>query len=348
MAAAGGGPVVIDEQLTRNALVGPASTGLLHVIINPAAGGGRAGRRWPEFEAEIARHGYDVQPSFTAGPGDATRLARQLALEGARTIVCVGGDGTTNEVINGLIDGTRAINCETRLALIPCGTGKDLGRTLGTGDVESMLRALADGSTALMDVGRVTYVDAQTGETTSRLFANVADAGLGADAAARINRSSKALGGFVSYFKGAVRSIVAFKPWDITVTVDAAPVFDGSAAMVVFANARYFAGGMKVAPEASICDGLLDIFVLEGVGKRAMLTSLLPRVYRGRHIGQPGVIHLRGSAATITCAAGMLLEVDGEQVGRTPVTVDIMPGALRVVGTPDALAEVGGCAERAE
>ena len=339
--------MVIEEQLTREALVAPPSTGLLHVIINPAAGSGRAGRHWPEFEAEIARHGYDVQSSFTTGPGDATRLARQLALEGARTIVCVGGDGTANEIINGLFDGDRPINQETRLALIPCGTGKDLARTLGTRDVESMLRALADGSTALMDIGRVTYVDTQTGEPTNRLFANVADAGIGADTAARINRSSKALGGFVSYFTGAVRSIVTFKPWDITVHVDGEPVYDGSAGMVVLANGRYFAGGMKVAPDASICDGLLDIFVLKGVGKRTLLTSLLPRVDRGRHIGQPGVIHVNGGAATISCAAGMLLEVDGEQVGSTPVTVDIVPGALRVVGTVDALAAVGGCTERA-
>ena len=346
MAAAGSGPVVIDEQLTRDALAGLASTGMLHVIINPAAGSGRAGRRWPEFEAEIARHGYDVQPNFTFGPGDATRLARQLALEGARTIVCVGGDGTANEVINGLIDGNRPINRETQLALIPCGTGKDLGRTLGTRDVESMLKALADGSTALMDVGRVTYQDAETRETTSRLFANVADTGLGAEAAERINRSSKALGGFVSFFAGAVRSIVAYKPWDITVEVDGVPVYDGSAGMVVFANARSFAGGMKVAPDASICDGLLDIFVLEGVGKRTLLTSLLPRVYRGRHVGQPGVVHLTGSHASVRCAAGMPLELDGEQVGTTPVTVDVLPGAIRVVGALDALARVGGCTER--
>lgn len=326
----------------------PVSTSLLHVIINPAAGGGRAGRRWPQFEAEMTRHGYDIKPSFTSGPGDATRLARQFAYEGARTIVCVGGDGTANEIVNGLIDGGQPINPETRLALIPCGTGKDLGRTLGTGDVESMLRALADGTTAMIDVGRVTCRDARTGEPVTRYFANVADAGIGAETAARINRSSKALGGFISYLSGAVRSIVAFKPWDVTVEVDGAPMYAGSAGMVVFANGRYFAGGMKVAPDASLCDGMLDIFVLKGVGKRVLLTSLLPRVYRGKHVGQPGIIHLTGSQAMVACAAGMLLELDGEQVGETPVMVDVLPRVLRVVGTPEALAEAGGCTERAE
>lgn len=339
--------MVIDEQLTREALVEPPLTALLHVIINPAAGSGRAGRRWPVLEAEIARHGYDIRPSFTSGPGDATRIARQLARDGARTIVCVGGDGTANEIVNGLIDGDQPISPETRLALIPCGTGKDLSRTLGTRDVESMLHALADGSTALIDVGRIICQDTDTGEPVSRLFANVADAGIGAQTAERINSSSKALGGFVSYLSGAVRSIAAYKPWDVTVEVDGEPVYDGAAGMVVFANGRYFAGGMKVAPEASLCDGLLDIFVLEGVGKRALLTSLLPRVYRGRHVGQPGVTHLTGSRATVHCLAGMPLELDGEQLGNTPVTVDVLTEVLRVVGGADALAEAGGCTERA-
>lgn len=337
---------MIDEQLTRAPLVEPPSTGLLHVIINPAAGSGRAGRQWADIESAISLHGYDVQAAFTAGPGDATRLAREMAEDGARTVVCVGGDGTVNEVINGLIDGDRPVNEMTRLAIVPCGTGKDLGRTLGTRDVEAMLRALADGTTALMDLGRVSYQDATTGEMRSRVFANVADAGLGAATAERINRSSKALGGFVSYFTGAVRSIVAFKPWQVAVEVDGASIYDGSAGMVVFANGRYFAGGMLVAPDASICDGSLDIFVLEGVGKRALLTSLLPRVYRGKHMGQPGVIHLQGRSATVTCAAGMLLELDGEQVGSTPVSVDILPGALRVVGAGDSLASMRGCMEQ--
>lgn len=338
--------MVIDEQRMRDALIEPDSTALLHVIINPAAGSGRAGRRWPEFEAAMSRHGYDIQPHVTSGPGDATRIARELARDGARTIVCVGGDGTANEVVNGLIEGDRAISPETRLALVPCGTGKDLGRTLGTRDVESMLRALADGTTASIDVGRVTYHDGLTGETASRCFANVADAGIGAQTAERINRSSKALGGFVSYLTGAVRSIAAYKPWDVTVEVDGRKVYAGPAGMVVFANGRYFAGGMKVAPDASLCDGLLDIFVLEGVGKPTLLTSLLPRVYRGKHVGQPGVVYLAGDTATVTCASTMLLELDGEQLGTTPLTVDVLPGVLRVVGTADALAEAGGCTER--
>ncbi len=337
--------MVIDERQAERELSQPAPTTTLHVIVNPAAGGGRAGRRWPTYAAEIARHGYDVKPSFTTGPGDATTSARQLAVEGARTIVCVGGDGTANEIINGLIDADQPVNPDTRLALIPCGTGKDLGRTLGTRDIRSMLQAVADDSTALIDVGKASFQDEVTGETMCRYFANVADAGIGADTAAQINRSSKALGGFVSYLTGAVRSIVSFAPWDVEVDVDGTLLHRGRAGMIVFANARYFAGGMNVAPNASLCDGLLDIFVLEDVGKRRLLTSLLPRVYRGRHVGQPGVIHLKGAHATVRCAAGMRVELDGEQLGLTPLTIGVVPRSFRVVGKREALAAAGGCTE---
>ncbi|MGH9173473.1 MAG: diacylglycerol/lipid kinase family protein, partial [Vicinamibacterales bacterium] len=269
-------------------------------------------------------------------------LARQFARDGARTILCVGGDGTANEVVNGLIAGEGPINPNTRLALLPCGTGKDLARTLGTRDLASMLRALADGSVAMLDVGRAQYVDGRTGQLATRHFANIADAGIGAATAARINASSKRFGGLASYLTGAVRSIAAYQPWQAIVEVDGETVHDGPVGMIVFANGRYFAGGMRVAPEASPRDGRLDIFILADVGKRALLTSLLPRVYLGRHIGRPGVAWRRGVHATVRSSETLLLELDGEQVGQTPVTVDILPRVLPVIANSDALARWEG------
>jgi YegS/Rv2252/BmrU family lipid kinase len=319
-------------------------SGVLHAIVNPAAGGGRAGRRWPHFSAALEQRGYLVEARFTRGAGDATRIARELALDGARTIVCVGGDGTLNEIANGLLDERGPVNPETRLALIPCGTGKDFARTLGVRNLELALRAIDYRFVADVDVARVRCVNSRTGEPMSRVFVNVADGGLGAETAARINASSKALGGFVSYLSGAVRTIASFKFRDATIEVDGVEFFSGKAGIVVFANGRYFAGGMAVAPDASICDGQLDVFVLQDVGKRTMLTSLLPRVYRGRHVGQAGVLHRLGSNVTVRSSEPLLLELDGEQVGLAPVIVDVLPRALRVVGLEAALARVGGCA----
>jgi diacylglycerol kinase (ATP) len=321
-----------------------AQTSVLHAIINPAAGGGSAGRRWPAFSAALAERGYLVEARFTRGAGDATVIARELALNAAHTIVCVGGDGTLNEIVNGLIGADGPLNLATRLALIPCGTGKDFARSLGVRNLECALRALDYGYVAEIDVARVSCVAQPSGAPLTRCFVNVADAGIGAETAARINASSKALGGFVSYLSGAVRTVASFTFRDATVEVDGVELYSGRAGMVVFANGRYFGGGMAIAPEASLCDGQLDVFVLEDVGKRTLLTSLLPRVYRGRHVGRAGVLHQLGSRATVQSREPLLLELDGEQVGVAPVTVEVAPRALRVIGLERELAKAGGCA----
>jgi diacylglycerol kinase (ATP) len=101
---------------------------------------------------------------------------------------------------------------------------------------------------------------------------------------------------------------------------------------------------MLIAPDASLCDGLLDIFVLSDVGKRALLFSLLPRVLKGKHVGRPGVLHLKGATARVTSPVEMLVELDGEPIGRAPLEVSVVPRVLRVVGHAEALAKAGGCA----
>jgi diacylglycerol kinase (ATP) len=228
--------------------------------------------------------------------------------------------------------------------VMPCGTGGDLGRVLGTRNLDSALQALMQGTTAQIDVGLMQYLNAQTDHLDARYFINVADTGIGAATAQRVNASSMRFGGLVSYLGAAVQTIAGFKPWNAVVEVDGHEIFAGPVGMVVFANSRYFAGGMLVAPDASLCDGLLDIFVLEGIGKRPMLTSLLPRVYQGKHVGRPGVTHVTGATASVRSSDGMLIEMDGELVGRTPVSASVVPRVLRVVGLAAILNNAGGCA----
>jgi len=191
------------------------------------------------------------------------------------------------------------------------------------------------------------YIDSQTDAPVTRYFINVADSGLGAETAERINRGSKALGGLVSYMVGAVRTIAVFDFRDATIEVDGVEVFAGRTGIVVFANGRYFAGGMVIAPDASLCDGMLEIFILQDVGKRALLTSLLPRVYRGKHVGRPGVLHYTAASAAVRSSERMLIEMDGEQVGLGPLEVGVLPRALRVIGMEEALTRVGSCADPA-
>ncbi|MBA2452225.1 MAG: diacylglycerol kinase family lipid kinase [Chloroflexia bacterium] len=318
----------------------------LHVIVNPASGNGRGRKRWPRIADSLGKHGFNYEVVFTSGPNHASEIARDMAAGGAHTIVAVGGDGTVNEIVNGLLHNDIPVNDKTRLVVIPCGTGKDLGRTLGTGSPEAAASALRANSTTLMDIGRIRF-QTMEGHTETRYFANVADLGLGAEVAGRINHSSKALGGLVTYLAAAVRTIISFQPREITVDIGGDRVFHAPANMVVLANGQFFAGGMRVAPTASIRDGLLEMYILADVGKRALLTSLLPRVYRGKHVGQHGVLHIRAGSAAILCPAGMLMEMDGEQIGRSPIQVDVLPRILPVVGDPDALRAAGGCADGA-
>lgn len=317
-------------------------TTTLHVIVNPASGNGRAMKQWPAMSAALLAQGLPHRVEFTTGPGDATVLARAMALNGAPTIVAVGGDGTVNEIINGMIADGELVNPDTRLLVIPAGTGKDLGRTLGTGQIENAIKALKSDSTASIDLGRITY-HLDSGEQVTRYFANVADLGLGATVAARINRSSKRLGGLLTYLLAAVRTIVEYRPAHVRVEAEGETIYDTTANMVVLANARFFAGGMHVAPDASICDGLLELFILADVGKRALLTSLLPRVYRGKHIGQPGVLHVRARSVSVSCPDGMLLEMDGEQVGNAPVTIEVQQQRLPVVMARESKRSMAGC-----
>lgn len=331
---------------SESAISASAPSTSLHVIVNPASGNGRGRKRWPKIADSLREHGFNYEVVFTTGPDDATRIAREMATGGAHTIVAVGGDGTVNEIINGMLRDDLPVNAETRLVVIPCGTGKDLGRTLGTGAPEAAASALRANSTTLMDIGRIRFQGLNE-QTSTRYFANVADMGLGAEVANRINCSSKALGGLVTYLVAAVRTIVKFQPQAISVDIGEDRVYNAPANMVVLANGQFFAGGMRVAPTASICDGLLEMYILADVGKRALLTSLLPRVYRGKHVGQHGVLHIRAGSARIECPTGMLMEMDGEQIGRSPIDVDVLPQILPVVVHPSALRGAGGCAEGA-
>jgi diacylglycerol kinase (ATP) len=302
----------------------------LDIIVNPASRGGRTRRRWPELKRQIIAQGFTIQEHQTSGRQDATRITQDLLKAGAREIVVVGGDGTLNEVVNGFFDHGEPIASEATLSIIPCGTGQDFCRSLRIDSDEQAIRQLAVGVAQPIDIGFIRYGlnGAKRGQT--RCFINVADVGLGAETAARINRSGKAFGGFLSYLLEVVRTIAVYRGRQADIVVDGEVVHSGPVGMVVLANGRYLAGGMLIAPTASFTDGLLDVLVLRDVPKRTLLGSLLPRVYRGRHIGHPAVLHARGREVQIRCDHPIPFEVDGEQPGTTDLEAVVLPRALRV------------------
>ena len=212
---------------------------------------------------------------------------------------------------------------------MPLGTGADCARGLGIGTPERALAALTGGTVRSLDVALARFADGRGG-TTTRAFVNVADCGLGPRATAERARGARLPGG-AAYLRGALGAIAAYSSPPVRVTIDGALAYEGRSGLLAVANGRFFGGGMAIAPDARPDDGLLDVIILAHTDRRALLTELLPRVYRGTHLRHPAVHARRGAVVAIATAAGvppLAVELDGEIVGVTPLRCVTLAGAL--------------------
>ncbi|MCR4439549.1 MAG: diacylglycerol kinase family lipid kinase [bacterium] len=294
------------------------------IIVNPKAANGRAGRIWPACARLLDEAlGGQYEARLTEGPGHAVELAKEAAAHGYELVVAAGGDGTVNEVVNGLADAL----ARTQLGILSLGTGKDLIKTLGIpADLRQAAQVLASGTVRHIDLGRALFVD-HHGRRAERLFVNVGDVGFSGAVVQRVNRSSKALGGFVSYLGGLVATLVTYSNKLVHITVDQAVDEILVANAVVVANGQYFGGGMWVAPSAKADDGLFEVAVIGDVGKTEVIANV-PRLYRGTLASHPKVRYFRGRTVTVNSGDEVLLDLDGEQPGRVPVTFELLPQAL--------------------
>ena len=235
----------------------------------------------------------------------------------------VGGDGSVNEVVNG-IAGREGVE----IAVIPRGTGWDFARSLGIPHATDKAIAVALGGQArAIDLGRATYRPWAGGE--ARLwFANIASAGMSGAIAQRANDTTKALGGKVSYVWATFAVFARWRNTEVSVTVDS-ETRTGRMHDVVVANGPYFGGGMKIAPDARPDDGVFDVLLIGNLTKRDLMLTL-PKTFRGRHLPHPKAELLRGSEVTVDAPEALPIELDGEQPGTTPARFDLVPGALRV------------------
>jgi YegS/Rv2252/BmrU family lipid kinase len=293
-------------------------------LVNPAAANGSTGRRWPEIAHRAAGVGLEGDALISERRGHLGELARDAALRGARLLVVVGGDGSVNEVVNGLA----GLPEPPALALLPRGTGGDFVRTFGIPDgVEDAARIALDGETQAVDLGRVTY-RAWDGHEDGALFANVASAGMSGAIAQRANDTSKALGAKASYLWATFAVFAGWSAVETRLTVDgetrSGPMFD-----VVVANGRFFGGGMKMCPDAVAGDGLLDVVTIGDVTKRDLVLTM-PKIYRGTHLPHPRAEALRGRLVTVETGEPVPVQLDGEQPGTTPARFEVLPGALRL------------------
>jgi diacylglycerol kinase (ATP) len=299
-------------------------------IVNPNAAMGAVGKQWPRIEALCKETLGDFPRLLTSGPGDAQAFARREVLKGSDVIVCVGGDGTLNEIINGLMSVKGPLSDKVAVGLIPIGTGCDFSKTLGIPrDTRSAVEVVTRGRTAFIDLGRITYLG-PGGRTSTRYFHNVTSFGLGGEVDDRVNRASRGMGGFISFLKATLISLFLYDKKHIHLRVDES--FDETVVTwnIAVANGKYHGGGMCIAPGASPWDGLFTVTILGDLLLREILYHL-PKLYTGR-IGEVKKVRiLEGRKIEAASAQRVLLDVDGEQPGVLPVTIDMAPGALRLI-----------------
>lgn len=299
--------------------------GRLALVVNPQAGG-KGPRRLDQLRSALDAQGLDHDVLATEAPGDATRLAHEALSEGTRFLVAVGGDGTVHEVVNGMLDADGgAVAPGAVLGVVAAGSGCDFVRTFDLpSKAATAAGRLAGDAVRTVDVARISYADAG-GRSLTRYFANIAEAGLGATCAARAVRMPRALG--QSRYLAAFWAVLpGYRPGTARIDVDGTTAYEGRAVNVVAANCRFFGGGMHISPHSDPGDGELEVSVYNG--RKTDSFTMLPKVYRGRHLPHRNVVELRGRSFTVTADQPLAVEADGEILGTTPVTIDVVPGAI--------------------
>lgn len=297
----------------------------LVLIVNPRSAKGATGRNWPRLRKALRRILPPFDVHITKHSGDAMEFAAGAAAR-YETLVAVGGDGTINEVANGICQS----GAQAALGILPRGTGSDLVRTLGIphGFPEAA-QLLARGNRRRIDLGKATFL-APDGRVQSRWFVNAAEVGFGAAVSGEVNHPSRFLPGPAAFMWAVLTTLVRHRPTAASVTIDGAASRTLLLSNAWIANGRYSGGGIKSAPRAVIDDGLLDIVVVQHASLRVRIAGL-PRLRSGRFVKMREVEYRQATQAAFASDPPELVEVDGDVVGTTPATFEIEPQRLLVI-----------------
>lgn len=299
-------------------------------IVNPHAGDGSTGLKWPAIKARARNRLGSFESYITTGAGEAKQLTAKAITNGARLVVCVGGDGTLNEVVNGFMEQGESGRSGLTLGFVPGGTGCDFIKTVSIPkDIEQAIDLIAVGTVRSIDLGRLLFKD-HDGRDCCRYFHNITSFGLGGEVDQRVNKTTKAFGPFISFIWATLISILLYGKKQIRFKVDQGLEQEFIIWNVAVANGQYHGGGMRVAPDASVDDGLFDITVVGDMSLPEVFLNL-PKLYNGKIKDIDKVITLTGKKIEALSDQRVLLDVDGEQPGMLPVVIDIVPGALKII-----------------
>ena len=305
------------------------------IIVNPKSAAGSTRDKWSAIASDLRTHFGPFNVAFTKGPGDGTQLAKRGVESGRKFIIACGGDGTINEIANGVLETGE----DVELGIFPSGTGGDFRRTIKmpTGTREAA-RALKTGKTRMIDVGKVTFLN-HHGETVSRYFLNVTSFGLAASIIERVKSDSSlawlpndAVRGRASFALSTLQQVISIDPTTVRVRIDGGEEHSLQTINFCIANARYFGGGMKIAPAAKISDGFLDVINIGDIRTAKIILNAYT-LYRGTHLDLREVkdtLAKRIEARPLYDSDDIHIEIDGELPGRLPAVYEIVPNALKL------------------
>lgn len=320
---------------TETSFSGNGSTSLPLVIVNPKSAAGSTESRWAETASDLRAHFGAFQVAFTKKQGDGIALAKRGAAQGRKFIIACGGDGTINEVANGILES----GADIELGILPSGTGGDFRRTLGlTTNTREAAQDLKNGETKMIDVGKVTFLNHEN-EQASRYFLNVSSFGLSAAINERVKAKNafgwlpfNALRGKAKFAFSTLQEVLEVSFTTVRVKIDDKEAKTLNTLNFCVANSRYFGGGMKIAPEAKINDGFLDVVNIGDI-RTAKILFNAHKLYLGSHLELEEVkstLAKRIEVSPLNDKIEIHLETDGELPGKLPAVYEIVPNALKI------------------
>lgn len=305
------------------------------VIVNPTSGGGLGKRLWPKISGELQKKVGKFDFVETARIGHARTLAREAVHAGYSMIVAFGGDGTIHEVVNGLYDSSASHR--PPLGILSTGTGGDFVKTLGLPlTLNQQIEILTKNRTRWIDLGHIEFINFES-KKESRVFVNVADAGLGGEVVRILHQSRQTFGRCLAYLASTIKAYSSWSPMTLRITTDKDTKNDlplsnkwpEKPLCVIVANGQYFGGGMPISPTSSLTDGYFDLIVVESMNP-LLVPLALSLLYTKQFLRLPHVYSDRVKSVTLEGEGSTALDIDGESIGSLPATFKILPGALEV------------------
>ncbi len=293
-------------------------------IVNPAAGGGRCGRRAPAALAQLRRAGIEVEARETQANGDAVRIVREAYDEGYRNFIAAGGDGTCFEVLNGLAPhGLEGGERRASLAVLPLGTGNSFLREFTTDGTDQAIQALIEGRRRRCDVLLLTHRDGQA------YFVNLFGFGFAADVTINTVRRRYKRYGALGYVLGVLHTVARLRHPILPTRIEGGEFDARPLTFLCVCNSRYTAGAMLMAPAASVHDGLADLVRVEALGRFDIIRTF-PKIYRGTHFEHPAVSTHSSPRIEFETTEEVEVMVDGEILKIVPQSIEALPSALDV------------------